>query len=163
MNLILRNYQTADLDSMRKLWNQIVEEGQAYPQEEGLTEEGSRDFFSSQTYCGLAEDADTGSFLGFYILHPNNIGRCGHIANASYAVCPGMRGQRIGERLVADSIEQAKKQGFRILQYNAVVKENTFARRLYEKLGFIQLGTIPGGFRRKDGEYVDICPYYREL
>ena len=42
-------------------------------------------------------------------------------------------------------------------------RENTFARRLYEKLGFIQLGTIPGGFRRKDGEYVDICPYYREL
>ena len=163
MNLILRSYQTADLDSMRKLWNQIVEDGQAFPQEEGLTEEGSRDFFSSQTYCGLAEDADTGSFLGFYILHPNNIGRCGHIANASYAVSSAARGKGAGRLLVEDSLAQGKAHGFRVLQFNAVVATNAGARHLYEKLGFVQLGTIPGGFRMPDGTYVDICPYYHEL
>ena len=53
--------------------------------------------------------------------------------------------------------------GYRVLQLNAVVASNTHARHLYERLGFVQLGTIPGGFRRKDGHYEDICPYYHVL
>lgn len=50
-----------------------------------------------------------------------------------------------------------------MLQFNAVVATNTYARHLYERLGFTQLGTIPKGFRMKDGDFEDICPYYREL
>ena len=50
--------------------------------------------------------------------------------------------------------------GFRVLQFNAVVESNIHARHLYERLGFTQLGTIPGGFRMKDGHYENICPYY---
>jgi ribosomal protein S18 acetylase RimI-like enzyme len=69
----------------------------------------------------------------------------------------------IGEKLVRDSLVQAKQAGFSIMQYNAVVATNTRARHLYERLGFIQLGTIPGGFCMKDGLYADICPYYRLL
>ena len=49
------------------------------------------------------------------------------------------------------------------MQFNAVVESNAAARRLYERLGFIQLGTIPGGFRMKDGHFENICPYYFEL
>ena len=65
--------------------------------------------------------------------------------------------------LVKDCLEQAKNCGFKILQFNAVVKTNTAARRLYEKLGFVQLGTIPQGFLMKDGSYEDICPYYHMI
>lgn len=101
--------------------------------------------------------------LGLYILHPNNVGRCGHICNASYAVSSKSRGQHIGEKLVLDCIRQAHEEGFRVLQFNAVVRTNTHARRLYERIGFKQLGTIPGGFRMKDGSYEDICPYYIEV
>ena len=36
-------------------------------------------------------------------------------------------------------------------------------RILYERVGFKQLGTIPNGFRLKNGEYEDICPYYIEV
>jgi RimJ/RimL family protein N-acetyltransferase len=56
-----------------------------------------------------------------------------------------------------------KELGYRVLQFNAVVATNTAARKLYEKLGFVQLGTIPGGFLMPDGRYEDICPYYHEL
>ena len=60
-------------------------------------------------------------------------------------------------------LKQGKAAGFRILQFNAVVAANVHARHLYERLGFRQIGTIPQGFRMKDGHYEDICPYYHEL
>ena len=148
---------------MTEIWNEVVEEGVAFPQEELLTEVTGKGFFASQTCCGVAEDTDSGKISGLYILHPNNVGRCGHICNASYAVRSELRGLHIGEKLVSDCILRGKDFGFTILQFNAVVAANIHARHLYERLGFIQLGTIPKGFRMKDGHYEDICPYYREL
>ena len=129
--------------------------------EKSLTEETGAAFFASQSYTGVAEE--DGKIIGLYILHPNNIGRCGHICNASYAVSSACRGQHIGEKLVLDCLKVAKGLGFRVLQFNAVVESNIHARHLYERLGFVQLGTIPGGFRMKDGHYENICPYYHVL
>ena len=157
----IRKYREVDLYDMIAIWNEIVEAGDAFPQEEPLTRETGEEFFSTQTHTGVAVD-DDGVVQGLYILHPNNVGRCGHIANASYAVRTTCRGQHIGEKLVIDSLEQAKAHGFSILQFNAVVEGNTHARHLYERLGFTQLGTIPGGFRMKDGTFANICPYFRE-
>lgn len=108
-------------------------------------------------------DEQTGKVLGLYILHPNNIGRCGTLANTSYAVDRDYRGLHIGEKLVSDSLVQAREHGFRILQFNAVVATNIHARHLYERLGFVPLGVIPKAFRMKDGHYEDICPYYHEV
>lgn len=160
--MLIRKYEEKDLPSMIKIWNQVVEEGIAFPQEETLTGETGRDFFKSQTFCGVALDDDN-LVRGLYILHPNNVGRCGHICNASYAVDSSCRGMHIGEKLVLDCINEAKKNGFRILQFNAVVETNIHARHLYERIGFHQLGVIPGGFRMKDGHYENICPYFIEL
>ncbi|MCI8844104.1 MAG: GNAT family N-acetyltransferase [Oscillospiraceae bacterium] len=157
----VRRYSGEDLPAMIAIWNEVVAEGMAFPQEDLLDEETGAAFFAAQTYCGVTEDG--GGLSGLYILHPNNVGRCGHICNASYAVASGLRGRGTGERLVRDCLEQAGALGFRILQFNAVVASNTRARRLYARLGFQPLGVIPGGFRRKDGQFVDICPYYIAL
>lgn len=148
---------------MVKIWNEVVEDGVAFPREEYLTDETGREFFAAQTYTAVAENADTGRVLGLYILHPNNVGRCGHICNASYAVERTARGLHIGEKLVKDCLAEGARHGFGILQFNAVVASNTYARHLYERLGFVGLGVIPGGFRMKDGSYEDICPYYHLL
>ena len=118
--------------------------------------------FAEQSYTGVAVD-EAGGVVGLYILHPNNVGRCGHICNASYAVKGACRGRHIGEKLVLDCLRMGRELGFQVLQFNAVVECNPHARHLYERLGFVQLGTIPGGFRMKDGHYENICPYYREL
>ena len=163
MNIIIRAYQNTDLPAMNQIWNEVVEDGVAFPQEDFLNAETGKAFFTEQTYTAVAEDTDTGNVLGLYILHPNNIGRCGHICNASYAVSSQARGLHIGEKLVSDCLGQGKLHDFRVLQFNAVVASNIHARHLYERLGFIQLGVIPGGFRMKDGHYEDICPYYHEL
>ena len=163
MEVVIRKYEEKDLCAMIEIWNEIVEEGKAFPQEEFLTLESGAHFFEEQTYTGVAVDSETEKIYGLYILHPNNIGRCGHICNASYAVSSESRGLHIGEQLVLDCMEQACKHGFSVLQFNAVVATNTHARHLYERLGFTQLGTISKGFRMKDGHYEDICPYYRTL
>lgn len=157
----VRGYTEQDVAGMRLVWNEVVEGGTAFPQEEPLGERETAEFFAAQTHCGVA--VEDGQVLGLYILHPNNVGRCGHIANTSYAVSTAARGKGIGRALVEDSMTRGKDHGFRILQFNAVVATNASARHLYEKLGFTQLGTIPGGFRMPDGTYADICPYYHEL
>lgn len=159
--MIIRKYKESDLPEMIEIWNEVVREGTAFPQEEELDEQTGRGFLAAQSYCGVAEE--DGRVIGLYILHPNNVGRCGHICNASYAVSSKQRGRHIGEALVLDCLEQGRAHGFRVLQFNAVVAANVHARHLYERLGFTQLGTIPGGFRLIDGSYEDICPYYKVL
>lgn len=163
MEIQIRGYHTKDRKEAAAVWNQVVEAGNAFPQTEILTEESADQFFREQSYTGIAYDETTGEVAGLYILHPNNTGRCGHICNASYVVRQDLRGQHIGEKLVRHCIEKGKELGFRILQFNAVVAGNTYALRLYKKLGFVRLGTIPGGFLRKDGEYEDIVVHYLEL
>ncbi len=160
MTIEIRAYDKKDAAGAVAVWNEVVEDGVAFPQTDFLTEETGDQFFSEQSFTGVAYDADSGKIVGLYILHPNNVGRCGHICNTSYAVQKGLRGHRIGEKLVLDSIRQGKAMGFKILQFNAVVKSNEHALRLYNKLGFTQLGVIPQGFLMKDGSYEDIIPHY---
>lgn len=153
-----KEYLLGDLPEITEIWNDVVEAGNAFPQDVPLSEKEARDFFEAQSYTGVAEMG--GEIVGVYILHPNNVGRCGHIANASFAVRAGRRGLHIGEEMVRDCLRQAKRLGFRILQFNAVVSKNTAAIRLYEKLGFEHIGTVREGYCRPDGCYEDIELYY---
>ena len=157
----VRRYKETDLPQMIEIWNQVVEDGIAFPQTEPLNEQTGREFFQEQTYAGIAEL--NGSIIGLYILHPNNVGRCGHIGNCSYAIRSGLRGLGAGEKLVSHSLKTAARHGFRLIQFNAVVSTNHVALHIYEKLGFTRLGTIPGGFLMKDGHYEDIILFYIEL
>ncbi len=158
--MVLRAYRNTDITRMKTIWNEVVEEGRAFPQTECLSAKEAISFFASQSYCGIAEEQ--GIIKGMYILHPNNIGRVGHIANASYAVEKKFQGQGVGRALVQDSLSQLPHFGFFLMQFNAVVASNHGAIHLYESLGFQRLGTISGGFLMPDGSYEDIIPmvYY---
>ena len=160
MNIEIRAYYKANIAEAINVWNEVVQDGIAFPQMDLLTEVSGDEFFSGQSFTGIAFNSDNNEIVGLYILHPNNVGRCGHICNASFAVKIGFRGQRIGEKLVIHCMNKAKELGFKILQFNAVVKTNEPALRLYEKLGFVQLGVIPNGFLMKDETYEDIIPHY---
>lgn len=161
MEVIIREYQNKDIPPMVKIWNDIVEGANAFPQTEKLGEEEAKKFFDSQTFTGVAVGEN--QVLGLYILHPNNIGRCGHIGNASYAVREDYRGYHIGEKLVRHSLKKGYEFGFSLLQLNAVVSTNAGAIRLYERIGFQKLGVIPNGFLLGNGNYEDIIVYYIEL
>lgn len=163
MNIEMRRITSEKVHEAVMIWNKVVEEGVAFPQTEPLDDDTGAEFFAAQDYTAVAFDTDTAEVVGMYILHPNSVGRCGHICNASYAVRSDMRGKHIGELLVTDCLKKAKELGYKILQFNAVVATNTSALELYKKLGFVQLGVIPGGFLMKDGHYEDIIVHYHTL
>lgn len=160
--MIINEFCPQDIKGTIAVWNRVVSDGVAFPQTYELTEDTGLEFFESQSFTGVAHD-DAGRVIGLYILHPNNVGRCCHIANASYAVCAQCRGQHIGKALVEHSLRKAKELSFRVMQFNAVVASNEGALHLYRKLGFTPLGAIPGGFRMKNGSFEDIVPHYKEL
>lgn len=157
-SLDIRLFEEKDLEAMCDLWNEVVDDGVAFPQEDRLDTGAAREFFSSQSAAAVASCG--GDVLGLYILHPNNVGRCGHIANASYAVSSTARGKGVGRALVADSLARARAIGFRGLQFNAVVASNAGAIHLYEDLGFERIGRIREGFRMKDGSFQDTYIYF---
>ena len=163
MNIEMRRITSEKVHEAVMIWNKVVEDGVAFPQTEPLDDDTGAEFFAAQDYTAVAFDTDTAEVVGMYILHPNSVGRCGHICNASYAVRSDMRGKHIGELLVTDCLKKAKQLGYKILQFNAVVATNTSALELYKKLGFVQLGVIPGGFLMKDGHYEDIIVHYHTL
>ena len=94
-------YTEADVDAMIEIWNEVVNDGVAFPQLDELNHKTGVEFFGKQDFVGVAKV--NGEVAGLYILHPNNVGRCGHHANASYAVSSKMRGIKIGEGLVKHS------------------------------------------------------------
>lgn len=156
---VIRPVEKQDLARICEIWNEVVLAANAFPGDETLDQAQMEQFLKGQTLACCAEE--NGEILGVYILHPNNIGRCGHIANASYAVSSSARGKGIGEQMVRHCLKQLAPHGFTGLQFNAVVKSNKAAIALYQKLGFEKIGIIPGGYRSENG-YEDILIFFHE-
>lgn len=157
----IRAYQEADVKQMKSVWNEIVAKPGSFPQDRPFTLPSARAYFKKQSFCGVA--VEDGRVLGLYVLHPNNIGRCAHTANASYAVSAAARGRGIGRMLVEHSLEMCAALGFDGLQFNAVVETNTAAIRLYEKLGFERVGRVRAGYRYADGHDEDILLFHKRV
>ena len=83
MSIVIRPFQREDVADAVRIWNQVVEDGVAFPQTELLDEVSGMEFFLEQSFTGIAVDEESCGICGLYILHPNNIGRCGHICNAA--------------------------------------------------------------------------------
>lgn len=158
MNISFRTYKKEEVTYLKDIWNDILEDGIAFPGDIIYDETGFEKMLKDQTavICIMVNQ----EVAGYFVLHPNNIGRCSHVANASYAISKKYRGQKLAEPLVMKSIEQAKEAGFRGIQFNAVVAGNLAAIHTYQKIGFTMIGTIPKGFRLKNGEYSDMHIMY---
>lgn len=112
------------------------------------------------SYVACAED---GAVLGTYILKPNQPGLGGHVCNCGYVVASAARGRGLASALCEHSQQQALALGFRAMQFNLVVSTNTGAVRLWQKLGFAIVGTLPGAFRHASLGYVDAHVMYKQL
>ena len=161
MNIEFRSYNNENLEKMRMMWNDIIEDGVAFPGTDILSKEIFNQMISQQdaVNCMYVDKI----LAGYYILHPNNIGRCSHVANASYVLDKTMRGKHLGKYLVEHSIKTAKELDFRGMQFNAVVESNKPALHIYKSLGFKEVGMIPQGFMLKDGSYSNMYILYLSL
>jgi ribosomal protein S18 acetylase RimI-like enzyme len=149
-------FHADDEDELFRAFAAVVEEGGGYPQAPPTTREGFREVWLATT-AAVRVARVAGEFAGAYYVKPNFPGRAAHIANAGYLVVPAKRGHGLGEALVLDSFEVARENGFDALMFNLVFESNP-ASRLYERLGFEQIGRIPDAV---DGEAARI--YWRSL
>ena len=101
--------------------------------------------------------------LGTYILRPNQSGGGSHVANAGFMVSASARGQGIGRAMAEHCLSEARRLGFRAMQFNYVISTNTAAIRLWQDLGFEIVGTLASAFRHPDKGYVDVYVMYRSL
>jgi len=162
----------ADWALIWPLWHHIVIAGDTYSYEPDTTSDDARMLWLTSdvqidTECWLVETAGYGaqplSTVGTYHLGPNHAGPGSHIANASYMVDASARGHGVGRAMVEHSIRRARALGYRGIQFNAVAATNVHAIKLYRDLGFVTVGTIPGGFRHPRQGFVDLLIMYLDL
>jgi ribosomal protein S18 acetylase RimI-like enzyme len=145
-----------DEDQLFSAFAAVVEEGTGYPQAAPITRDEFRTVWFEPTVSVQVARAG-GRLVGAYYLKPNFPGRAAHIANAGYIVVPEVRGEGIGEELVRHSFGEARRCGFDALMFNLVFASNP-AGRLYERLGFREIGLIPDAVESEDARI-----YWRSL
>jgi L-amino acid N-acyltransferase YncA len=101
--------------------------------------------------------------VGSYILKPNQVGLGAHVSNASFIVAPAARGRGVGRAMGEHCLKEARRLGFRAMQFNFVVSTNESAVHLWQELGFKIVGTLPGAFRHSQKGYVDVYVMFRSL
>ena len=152
----------ADRDAIWNIFHEIIVADDTYaldpqmPREEALAY-----WFRADTHTYVAEK--DGSVVGTYILRPNQSGPGSHIANAAFMVARDAEGAGVGRRMAEHCLSEARRMGFRGMQFNFVVSTNTRAIHLWNQLGFKIVGILPGVFRHPEKGYVDAYVMFRSL
>src|SRR5436190_15809370 len=134
-----------DDDAIWSIFHAVVAPGDTYVFEpEMARDEALSYWFQPDTHTYVAEH--DGRVVGTYILKPNQPGLGSHVANAAFMVSPSARGRRVGRRMGEHCLEEARRLGFRAMQFNFVISTNEAALRLWQELGFRIVGTLPGAF-----------------
>jgi len=114
---------------------------------------------SGPSFCYLQD----GKVVGTFVIRQNKPDRGGHVGNAGYMVRKEYRGQGIATAMCAFSLAEAKRLGYDAMQFNFVVSANTGAVRLWKKMGFAIVGTVPKAYRHADLGLVDVHVMHRFL
>ena len=150
----IRPATEADWPAIWPFFIATVEEGETYAYPPGLTPEQGRDLWLSDQHVVVLEE--DGRILGTAKMGPNRPAGGAHIGTASFMVSPEARGRGVGRRLGEYAVAWHRAEGFRGIQFNAVVETNTSAVHLWQRLGFTIVGTVPGAFRSPTHGYVGL-------
>jgi len=160
--LNIRRATEADRDAIWNIFYDVVSPGDTYAFDPKISrEEALAYWFRADTHTYVAENDRR--VAGTYILKANQPALGSHVANAAFMVAPNARGQGIGRAIAEHCLSEARRLGFRAMQFNFVVSTNESAMRLWQQLGFKIVGTLPGAFRHPDRGYVDVYVMFRSL
>jgi L-amino acid N-acyltransferase YncA len=158
----IRPATESDRDAIWKIFHSVVGTRDTYAIDPNISrKEALRYWCGKNTHVYVAERG--GRIVGTYILRPNQSGGGAHIANAAFMVASEARGQGIGRAMGEHFLDEARRLGFRAMQFNFVVSTNESAVRLWLELGFKIVGTLPGAFRHPEKGYVDVYVMFRSL
>ena len=158
----IRPALNADHEAVWNIFHEIIAAGDTYafdpqmPREEALAY-----WFRADTHTYISEK--NGGVVGTYILRPNQSGPGSHVANAAFMVARNAEGAGVGRRMAEHCLSEARRMGFRGMQFNFVISTNIRAIHLWNQLGFKIAGTLPGAFRHPEKGYVDVYVMYRSL
>ena len=160
--LHIRAAAVSDRDIAWNIFHAVVAAGDTYAFDPAISrEEALAYWFQPSHQCYVAER--NGEVVGTYILKANQPGLGSHVANAAFMVSPNARGAGVGRGMGEHSLNEARRLGFRAMQFNFVVSTNEPAVRLWRELGFTIVGTLPGAFRHPHKGYVDAYVMFRPL
>jgi L-amino acid N-acyltransferase YncA len=158
----IRAATNADHNAIWKIFHEIIATGDTYAFDPRMSREQALTYwFRSNTHTYVAEK--DGRVVGTYILRPNQLGPGSHVANAAFMVASDAQGSGVGRAMAEHCLSEARRMGFRAMQFNFVVSTNTAAIHLWKQLGFKIVGTLPGAFRHPEKGFVNVCVMYRSL
>ena len=158
----IREATDADLDSIWEIFREVIATGETYPLDPNTSRDDALAYwFQREAHVYVAEN--DGKIVGSYTLHANQAGGGGHVANAGFIVAAGGRGQGIGRATGEHCLKEARRLGFRAIQFNFVISTNESAVKLWQDLGMKIVGTLPGAFHHPSRGYVDVHVMYQTL
>lgn len=158
----IREATIDDFEAIWPIFEDIVSRGETYAYATDTTrDEAARLWMTSPRVTYVAEEA--GAVVGTYFLKTNQDGPGDHVCNCGYMVAASARGKGVASALCTHSQEIARELGYAAMQFNFVAATNTGAVRLWQKLGFDIVGTLPGAFRHPEQGYVDAYVMYKWL
>jgi L-amino acid N-acyltransferase YncA len=160
--LTIREASQFDADAIWDIFHRVVARGDTYVFEPGTPRQEALAYWFTATTRTYVAESDS-KVVGTYILRPNRPGLGSHIANAAFMVSPDARGLGVGYAMGQHCLAEARALGYRAMQFNFVVSTNLTAVRLWERLGFRIVGTLPGAFRHLTKGYVDVYVMFRSL
>jgi ribosomal protein S18 acetylase RimI-like enzyme len=158
----IRQASTADHGAVWEIFHAVVAPGDTYAFDPDISRADALAYWlDASNRCYVAERE--GSIVGTYILRPNQPGLGSHVANAAFMVAPQARGLGVGRAMGEHSLVEARRLGYRAMQFNFVVSTNEAAVGLWRDLGFDIVGTLPGAFRHSQRGFVDAYVMFQSL
>ncbi len=159
----IRAVRPEDWTQIWPFFREIVAAGETYAYPSDLSPEQAQALWTPGDDGRVVVAVDGESVLGAALMQANRPGRGSHVATASFMVSPAARGRGVGRQLGEYALQWAKDEGFRAMQFNAVVDTNTTAIRLWEELGFETVGIVPEAFDSTEHGLVALRVMYRRL
>lgn len=143
----IRAFEERDWPQVWPIIEQVVRKGDTFSYDPLLNEAQAHDMWVVQPPGHVVVAVEDQRVLGTSNMYANRPGPGSHIASGNFMVAQEARGRGVGRALGGHLLNWASDCGFSGVQFNAVAASNTPAVRLYERLGFTIIGTVPGAFR----------------